>query len=175
MIDRRPALLGLLVLTACANAEPDDPAPPVGATRAITGTPAVVGTDVQSWVQFQGDGETVRIVGPLTPEISALQSYRVRIVGDTVDDPGPVQAFHVIQYDLLEVGGETPVVGTLLRVGSDFWIAEPDSVGGERLQLIGVPAAIGADTGGKIWVVGDRGTSQIRVRTYGVIRGPASP
>jgi hypothetical protein len=111
----------------------------------------------------------------MAAEIGALQSGRVRLVGGRSDDDRPGPAFQAVAYDFLEIGGETPVVGTLLRVGSDFWVAEPDSLGGERLQLIGVPASIGADTGGKIWVVGVRGTTQIRVQSYGVIRRPATP
>lgn len=174
-MNRLPSIaLGLLVAAGCARSGDDGEAAPI-APRALTGTAQVVGTDVESWVQFRSEAETVRVVGDLAPEVAALQGYRIRIVGTSADDPGPVPAFRVTDYDLVEVHGRTPVVGTLLRVGSDFWIAEPDSVGGERLQLIGVAASIGEATGGKIWVVGTRGSSEIRVQSYGVIRRTPAP
>lgn len=159
----------------CAN-QPVDQAGPIRADETVTGVPHVVGTDIETWVQVRTDqAEALRVVGDLEAEVGALQGARLRLVGARVDHEGIGAAFHVIDYSILEIGGETPIVGTLLRVDGDFWLAEPDSVGGARLQLIGVPSAIGEATGAKIWVVGMRGSSEIRVQSYGVIRVQASP
>jgi hypothetical protein len=80
-------VIGVVALAACAGSGPEEQAVPVMAARALTGTPQVVGTDVQTWVQFRSDAETVRIVGDLEPEIAALQGHRIRIVGDSPHRP----------------------------------------------------------------------------------------
>ncbi len=163
----------LVALAGCANQAAEETAVPVAAEEAVTGVAHVVGTDVETWVQLRTDGgEGLRIMGDLRSEIGSLQGARLRVVGARAEAPPPGQAFHAVDYEILEIGGDVPIVGTLLRIGSDFWIAEPDSLGGQRLQLIGVSHAIGEATGGKIWVVGVRGTSEIRVQSYGVIRRP---
>jgi hypothetical protein len=168
-----PAIAAAMLTAGCANQTGDENAAPIQADETVTGVAHVVGTDVETWVQVRTDAaEALRVVGDMESEIGSLQGARVRIVGARVDDAGIGQAFHVVDYELLEIGGEVPIVGTLLRVESDFWLAEPDSVGGERLRLIGVSQAIGEATGGKIWVVGLRGSSEIRVQSYGVIRTP---
>jgi len=157
----------------CVNQSAENGTVPIGAVETVTGVPHVVGTDVETWVQLRtGEGEALRVAGDLEAEVGALQGARLRLTGARVDHAGMGQAFHVVDYAILEIGGETPIVGTLLRVDGDFWIAEPDSVGGQRFQLIGVPSSIGADTGGKIWVLGMRGSSDIRVQSYGVISRP---
>lgn len=171
-------MIAVLVAAAlgCANQSVDDQGGPIPADETVTGVPHVVGTDIETWVQVRTDqAEGLRIVGDMEAEIGALQGARLRLVGARVDHDGIGEAFRVIDYAILDIGGETPIVGTLLRVDGDFWIAEPDSIGGGRLQLIGVPSTIGEVTGGKIWVVGLRGSSDIRVRSYGVIRGPPGP
>ena len=170
---KRPLTLVALGVIACGGPAVEEGDVVPAADESIVGEAQVVGTDLETWVQIRTDaGEARRIVGALESEIGALQSARVEVLGTSVDDGKPGAAFHAADYEILEIGGETPIVGTLLRVDSDFWIAEPDSVGGARLQLIGVPAAIGEATGGKIWVVGVRGTSEVRVQSYGVIRMP---
>lgn len=170
---RVPAIATLALLTGCANQAAEESAVPIQADETVTGVAHVVGTDVETWVQLRTDGgEGLRVVGDLESEIGSLQGARVRLSGTRVDDEGVGQAFHAVDYEIVDIRGEVPIVGTLLRIGSSFWIAEPDSIGGARLQLIGVPEAIGEATGGKIWVVGIRGTSEVRVQSYGVIRRP---
>lgn len=165
------AFTSLFALVACATPSEEAPPPPAP-TETIVGVPRVVGTAAASWVELHAESGSVRVVGDLEPEVRALQGARIRASGTPADEAGIGDGFRVLDYAVLEIGGEVPIVGTLLRVGGDFWIAEPDSVGGTRLQLIGVPEAIGEVTGGKIWVVGMRGTSEVRVQSYGVIRRP---
>lgn len=166
----------VVAIAGCAGQQGEEAIVPPQPTDTIEGLVRVAGTAEANWVALETPDTSLRVVGPLEPDLRALEGARVRAFGAGHDDgTGGGEGFHVSDYDVLEIDGEVPVVGTLLRVDSDFWIAEPDSIGGNRLQLIGVPSAIGEATGGKIWVVGIRGSSEIRVQSYGVIRGPPGP
>lgn len=166
------AVFVVVAIAGCAGQQGDEATVPPQPTETIEGLVRVAGTAEANWVALVTADTSLRVVGPLEIDIRTLEGARLRAVGAGHEGTGGGHGFHVTDYDVLEIDGQVPVVGTLLRVDSDFWIAEPDSVGGERLQLIGVPSSIGETTGGKIWVVGIRGSSQIRVQSYGVIRRP---
>ncbi len=166
------AVFVVAAIAGCAGQQGDEATVPPQSTETIEGLVRVAGTAEANWLALVTPDTSLRIVGPLETDLRALEGARLRAVGAGHEDTGGGEGFHVTDYDVLEIDGEAPVVGTLLRVDGDFWIAEPDSVGGGRLQLIGVPSAIGEATGGKIWVVGIRGSSEIRVQSYGVIRRP---
>ena len=169
------AVFVVAMIAGCAGQPGDEATVPPEPTETIEGLVRVAGTAEANWVALVTADTSLRVVGPLEIDIRTLEGARLRAAGAPREGTGGGAGFYVTDYDVLEVDGEVPVVGTLLRVDSDFWIAQPDSLGGERLQLIGVPSSIGQATGGKIWVVGIRGSSEIRVQSYGVIRRPPGP
>jgi len=123
-------------------------------------------------VQGAGGGEprSVGIRGPLRRDIQNLVGAEVRVWGRPAANqpPTPPRAVEVAGYEILSVGGATPVVGTLAADGGGFYLV----TSGDRLALDPVPDNLRAVAGAKIWVVGHRDGSTLHVESYGVIRRP---
>jgi len=66
----------------------------------------------------------------------------------------------VKSYEVLDVNGERPLVGTLLS--NSQLVVPPDT--------IAIVGDLKAPAGSKVWITGDRSGKQIKVRSYGVIR-----
>jgi hypothetical protein len=74
-------------------------------------------------------------------------------------------------YELLEVDGEVPNVGTLLT-------AEDGALrlaGRDTMELADVPEDLRRRDGAKVWIVGHPSGGRLAVQSYGIIREAGEP
>jgi len=123
-------------------------------------------------VQRAGGAEprSVGVRGPLRRDLQNVVGAEVRIWGAPVANqpPPPPRAVEVAGYEILSVGGATPVVGTLVADGGSFYLV----TAGERLELDPMPENLLALAGAKIWAVGHLDGGTLNVESYGVVRRP---
>ncbi len=165
-------LVGLTfaLLGACAPAgdTPDPgPGPASGAIERLVGTVRVVGSaplNVQVVLQPE-QGRSVRLTGPLVPELQRLAGAEVAVMGRVEPAPDPLVDRQVVasDYEILTVNGEPVVMGDIVSI-SDGWVRlrTPD---GEEVFLSGAPAEF--RVGQRVWVQGPR---SIAVQSFGTLR-----
>jgi hypothetical protein len=136
-----------------------------------TGTVRSVGAAPLTQVVLQsGAGAEIRSVavrGELRDEIARAIGAEVRVWGPPAANqpPPPARAVEVYRYDILSVNGEIPVVGTVFRRGEQLLIGGRDTV-----DLVGAPEELLGRLGAKVWAVGVREGSTLRIQAYGVLR-----
>ncbi len=119
-------------------------------------------------IQASGTGVApVAVRGSLKVEIQNLIGAEVRVWGSPTDNqpPTPPRAIEVSGYEVVSVGGDTPVVGTLVEEGGAFFL-----MSGAKVRLGSIPEALRAHIGAKIWVVGTQHDDALSVQSYGIIR-----
>lgn len=174
---RHRPLIVLLALAGCNR--PPQPAVETAAaagagdtTVADTtaqGTLRVVGPQETAQIVLRGTTASVGLTGPLSDELRRLSGATVRVTGAPQNNlaPLPPRAVLVRDYGILEVDGRRPVVGILVSREDRLWLAGQDTV-----ELVGVTADLARRLGAKLFVVGVREGSQLRVKSFGVIRDP---
>ena len=119
-------------------------------------------------IQASGTGVApVAVRGSLKVEIQNLIGAEVRVWGSPTDNqpPTPPRAIEVSGYEVVSVGGDTPVVGTLVEEGGAFFL-----MSGAKVRLGSIPEALRTHIGAKIWVVGTQHDDALSVQSYGIIR-----
>ena len=141
------------------------PAAPTGDT-VVRGVVAVVGGDPlpQVVVSTGSGGREVAVIGALRAELGALSGAEVEARGRSVPNPlgAPPLAVDVGSYEIVSIGGERPIVGTLEARGDDVWL------GGRR--LLAPPPELRSAVARKVWVVGRTTPEGVTVQSFGVIR-----
>ena len=114
--------------------------------------------------------QSIGVRGSMRRDIQNLVGAEVRVWGRSVPNqpPTPPRAVEVAGYEILSVGGATPVVGTLVADGGGFYLV----TAGDRLALDPMPENLRALIGAKVWAVGHRDGGTLQVESYGVIRRP---
>jgi hypothetical protein len=79
--------------------------------------------------------------------------------------PIPPRAVDVSGYEIVSIGGDSPVVGTLVERSGAYYL-----VSGDTIALGPIPDALRTRVGAKIWVVGPRHDDALSVQAFGVIR-----
>lgn len=116
----------------------------------------------------QGPGVTV--VGRLQPELGRLSGATVRVRGVPGGKP-PSKILDVESYDVLEVDGEVPSVGTILTAQDGaLRLAGRDTV-----ELADPPEGLRQKEGAKVWIVGHPAGEKLAVQSYGIIREAGEP
>ena len=102
----------------------------------------------------------VTVRGALRSELVRLSGAVVRVTGRRED--GHLRA---IEYEILEIAGRKPLVGTLER-GREaaLWLRKDT---GERVRLRAAPDELRAHSGGRVWVILD---AEGAVKGYGILR-----
>lgn len=134
--------------------------------REAEGVVGVTGTDVApTAILRREEGPTLGLTGTLARELRRLSGARVRVSGrDAATPVGP--GIEVAGYEILEIEGETPLVGNLQQVDASWRLQVEDE---EPWILEGLPAR-GLAEGMKIWVIGDEiGPRQFRVTSHGIV------
>jgi hypothetical protein len=134
------------------------------------GVVRVVGAVPSTAVVLVSAGARLALVGPLAPELAALDGGEVVVTGPVGASPPPLpprsRAITVRTYTIEAIAGGKPVVGTLI---ADQAGARVDSI-----RLVDMPPALQESSGRRVWVVGERVASgALRVTAFGVI-GPAA-
>jgi hypothetical protein len=163
-------LLIVLLAAACTRA-PDTTAKPVppdvarlSMDSSWTGRVVVTGTAELPEVMLQQEsGSAHRLVGDVAAELHALGGADVRVIASLASDV-PGDALRVSSYEILAIDGERPFVGMLSADGGSLAAADG------TLRLIGLPAAIAAAGGARVWATGERTGNELRVRSAGIIR-----
>jgi hypothetical protein len=112
--------------------------------------------------------------GPL-PELARLTGARVRVTGEAdAFAAAPARGFAVAAYELLEVEGERPLTGRLVR--GDAEAGTPDRLetdGAADRVVVGIPSGSPV-TGSRVWILGTVRGDSLFVQSFGVLRpGPA--
>jgi hypothetical protein len=133
-----------------------------GQVEEVTGVVVVSGTAMEPMPTIlPGGGTAILLEGPLAPELRTLAGAVVRVQG-TIAGEGLRHAMHVEAYEITEIHGERPVVGSVLADGRL-------AAGADTLTLIGAGAAL--RPGFRIWILGERAGSELRVSSWGRIGG----
>ncbi|MQA89942.1 MAG: hypothetical protein GEU90_06885 [Gemmatimonas sp.] len=164
-----------VVLLGCApRGEPSDSLSPgtraagrEGRENILVGVVRIVGSaPVNLQVVVQPEGErTVRLLGPLVPELENLAGVRVAVEGDITESPDPIadRQLEATRYEIVEVDGSPVVMGEIISVSDGN--ARLRTADGEEVNLSGVPEAF--RVGQKVWIQGPR---SVAVQAYGMIR-----
>lgn len=160
----------LVAVWACAGNRPGEtpsPGAEVAPRDTITGTVRRVGSTPFVRTVVDAGERTLRVVGPLEPEIRRLAGARVLATGERVDDDEPGEALRAEEYSILAVDGAEPEVGVLRTSDEGAYYLETEP--GGRYSLAGVPEGLRGLVGAKVWIVFGEGGA---VRMYGLLREP---
>jgi hypothetical protein len=146
------------------------PAPDTPATvRATTHTGRIVisGTADAPMTMLSIDDGSYLLTGRFEAELRQLSGALVRVDGTpaSADARPRFVPFNVTRYEILEIDGERPVVGTLAVRDGVWWID-----GTRTLRLSTVPEPLRVHDGALVWIVGDEADGTLDVRFFGVIR-----
>ena len=129
----------------------------------VTGRVRLAGSAPMPQVVIEPDdpaADAFEVRGAYRSEMMNLEGARVR-AGGVLDES---RRLIVSEYEILEIAGHVPVVGTLRTDDGRFFLEGPD---GETVRIENPPDAFSELAGAKIWVIIDeRGA----VGGYGVIR-----
>ena len=134
---------------------------------AMTGTISVVRQGPIVGVELRSEsGERVKLKGAFVGELKRLNSYRVWVSGRLAES-----ALEVEKYNLLEVGGIRPILGTLVMLPEGFALSD----GPGKPTLLSVPPKtsrkLRGQVGATLWVTGrfdEQGV--LTVQRYGLIK-----
>ncbi len=135
--------------------------------RSAEGVLGVSGTEpALTAVLHLDDGSSLGLTGAPARELMRLSGARAQVEGRRAGTPvGP--GIEVSTYEILEIEGRTPYLGTLQRDGDGRWMLLRDDR--DALPLSGLPEDRMQD-GMKIWVIGDSdATGRFRVDSYGIV------
>ncbi len=110
--------------------------------------------------------DTVIVTGPYKAEITRLVGAHVRITGRIESGSGLGTEMVATSYEILDVDGVRPLVGTLVGAGVEYLLQAPD---GSETRLLGVSDRLAGMVGGRVWVVLSDASVVIR---YGILREP---
>jgi len=108
--------------------------------------------------------------GPLS-ELARLTGARVRVTGEADAFAAvPARGFAVADYELLEVEGQRPMTGRLVR-------GDPEAGTPDRLEADGAPGRVVVGmpsgspvTGSRVWILGTVRGDSLFVQSFGVLR-----
>ncbi len=156
----------LIGSAACA------PRPPgaIGGANAnlvrYTGLVLVSGTEGSAITSLYVEGRSpIGLLGSLSAELRALSGARVTVEGASTSG-GPGAAVDVSSYEVVEVNGQKPYVGTLVRSGAGYALQQVSTV----LPLEQLPAGLAEQIGAKIWVTGVLSGERLQIQSFGIIR-----
>ncbi len=135
--------------------------------RTAEGVLGVSGTEpAPTAVLHLDDGSSLGLTGAPARELMRLSGARAQVEGRRAGTPvGP--GIEVSAYQVLEIEGRTPYLGTLQRDGDGRWMLLREDR--DALPLSGLPEDRMQD-GMKIWVIGDTdATGRFRVDSYGIV------
>lgn len=150
------------MLPAFACGGKSDTPRPQSEETSVTGVVRLVGSTPMVRVlieEVEGPTGVLEATGELREELLRLSGARVRAVG--VVEDGRIR---VSDYEILEIAGQTPVVGRLEIEGEAPVLVRGD---GSRIELREVPDSLLESVGAKVWVILD---PEDRVQGYGVVR-----
>jgi hypothetical protein len=164
------ATLALVLIGACApNGDTPEagPGPASDGGDRLVGTVRIVGSapmNVQVVLQ-PAQGRSVRLAGPLLPELERLAGAEVAVTGQIEPAPDPLvdRQVQVSEYEILSINGEPVVMGDVVSVANG-WV-QLRTPTGEEIFLSGAPAEF--QVGQRVWV---QGPHSIAVQSHGTLR-----
>lgn len=162
------AVLTVLALAACTRQAEVESGPGSAPADTLEGTVRQVGNTPFVRTVVRGDEASATVVGELGEELARVSGARVRVWGAYREEGGgPGPQLEATGYEILSVDGSEPTVGVLHHDGDRGYYLATER--GADVALAGVPDRLGAQVGGKVWVVlGENGG----VQRYGVLREP---
>ena len=155
----------VFLLTACARTTGPAAERPISGGVQLTGQIAVTGTGGAIITSLQVDGRSVTLLGGLSSELRNLSGARVLVEGSPAAG-GAGESINVVRYQIVEVNGQKPYVGTLVRTGDHHAI----DTGERTIRLERLPAGLIDRAGARVWVTGVISGGRLQVQAYGVIR-----
>ena len=99
-------------------------------------------------------------------ELRRLASARVHVQGERIESY-PADGLDVHRYEVLEVDGQRPHVGTLEWGEGDELLLRDNR---RALPIHAAPEALREHVGAKVWIVGEMWEGRLRLSSYGIIR-----
>ncbi len=155
--------LGVAMTAACSRTAVVESGPAVRSGDVTArGIVRRLGSEGAVRTVVQGD-ESVVVVGDYEEEIGRAAGAEVWISGSAANSPYG-DAIDVIEYRILSVDGEVPIVGVLAEDESGFYLARDD---GSTVR-VDVSERLASAVGSKIWAV--LGADNVTVARYGILR-----
>ncbi len=144
--------------------------PPSGDTT-VTGVVRAVGAIPLTQTVVQTASGEVALVGPYRDELARVVGAEVRVWGTAVANapPAPSRAVDVSAYEVFQLNGQRPVVGTLAEREDSHFIEVSRT---EIVRLAALPRELTTLVGRRVWVFGERGPNGLRVQVFGEVRPP---
>ncbi|MDH3459358.1 MAG: hypothetical protein OER90_21150 [Gemmatimonadota bacterium] len=158
-----------------AAAAPPVAAAPVRDPRSgdttVTGVVRAVGAIPLTQTVVQTASGEVALVGPYRDELSRVIGAEVRVWGKALANapPAPSRAVEVSAYEVVQLNGQRPVVGTLAEREDSHFIEVSRT---EIVRLAALPRELTTLVGRRVWVFGERGPNGLRVQVFGEVRPP---
>jgi len=112
------------------------------------------------------DGSSVNLVGDFERELHNLSGATVSVEGRRTSDHPTLGTFDVYGYEISSIDGAKPEVGIFESYETSWFLLVDD----KPVALADVPDGLKTHDGAKVWIVGERTRTRLRVQSYGIIR-----
>jgi hypothetical protein len=126
-----------------------------------TGPDPMVGVTLQL-----EDGSSVNLIGDLESELHRLSGATVAVTGRRRTDHPTLGTFAVHRYEILSIEGVKPEVGIIESYETEWFLLIDDT----PVALAEVPDDLKTRDGAKVWIIGERTQTRLRIQSYGIIR-----
>ncbi len=126
-----------------------------------TGPDPMVGVTLQL-----EDGSSVNLIGDFESELHRLSGATVAVTGTRRTDHPTLGTFAVRRYEILSIEGVKPEVGIIESYETEWFLLIDDT----PVALAEVPDDLKTRDGAKVWIIGERTQTRLRIQSYGIIR-----
>ncbi len=126
-----------------------------------TGPDPMVGVTLQ----LEG-GSSTNLIGELESELHRLSGATVAVTGRRRTEHPTLGTFDVHSYEISSIEGVKPAVGIIESYDTEWFLL----IGDTPVALADVPDDLKSRDGAKVWIIGERTATRLRIQSYGVIR-----
>ena len=112
------------------------------------------------------DGGSVNLIGDFESELHRLSGATVAVTGTRRTDHPTLGTFAVRRYEILSIEGVKPEVGIIESYETEWFLLIDDT----PVALADVPDDLKTRDGAKVWIIGERTQTRLRIQSYGIIR-----
>ncbi len=112
------------------------------------------------------DGSSVNLIGDLESELHRLSGATVAVTSRRRTDHPTLGTFDVSRYEISSIEGVKPEVGILESYDTEWFLL----IGDQPVALYDVPDDLKTRDGAKVWIIGERTQTWLRIQSYGIIR-----
>jgi len=143
-----------------------NPIPASTAIETLNGRIVITGPDPGVVTLQMADGSSVNLVGDFERELHNVSGATVLVEGRRTRDDPTLGTFDVYGYEISSIDGAKPEVGIFESYDTSWFLLVDD----KPVALADVPDGLKTQDGAKVWIVGERTRTRLRVQSYGIIR-----